>query len=117
MVRATEAVTEMLIMKEKAPDAFAGDVVIRPTEPIVVRRFQYGQCKADGADSGSGGQRHLQSVGRIGPADSPKSGRKEEDVNCMICNEDHYTRDHEQVTRKRIEAFEALRGTVQREYP
>jgi hypothetical protein len=57
-------------MKEKQPDEFEGDIVIRPSTPAVAIDYHGGQCEEDSDDGRPRGKRHLQSVGRNQPDDS-----------------------------------------------
>lgn len=65
MVKVIEAVTELLVMKETDPIAFAGNIVIRPASEIIIQRRTYngGECEEDSNDSSGNSNRHLQSVG------------------------------------------------------
>lgn len=67
LVKVTEAVTELLIMKEKEADAFKGNIVIRPSADVSRSDrpdYNGGQCEEDSDDGGGRRHGHLQSVGR-----------------------------------------------------
>lgn len=66
MVKVIEAVTEVLVMKEKKPDEFAGNIIIRPsadTSRDPGPEYNGSKCEEDSDDNRSRRNRRLQSVG------------------------------------------------------
>lgn len=100
LVRANEAAFEMMIMKEKDPNVYSGEIVIRDSQPILppYRPYHGAKCEEDSSDSSASSDRHLQSVG----GDQPRKGE------CDHCSEPHFTADHDKVWEKREQALEAL---------
>jgi hypothetical protein len=98
MLKVSQAVIELLVMKEKDPIAFTGNIVIRPTESTPVP-YHGRECEEDIVD-GSG-----RVVGRL-----PTSGRDEpRKGECDYCAEPHFTEDHHSIWRQQREARSVLK--------
>jgi hypothetical protein len=73
LVKVIEAVTEVLVLKEKSPDEFPGNIIIRPSADIgrdSGPEYNGSKCEEDSSDRSSSGDRHLQSVGGGQPGHS-----------------------------------------------